>query len=483
VTRQPDGLAYAGSARSLRAGRPVPGTTELGANSTLRNPTPVTEGVMTRRAWFLVVLNLLVPGSAQALAGNRRLGRIGLGATLALWALAVVAIVLGFLAPTIPLTVVTTVLGLWVVQLLLVAYALLWVVLTLDTLRLVRIIRVRPASRPVVAAFLVVALALVAGTAAYGTYLAGVTRQGISDVFLAAPPEPPIDGRYNILLLGGDAGPDRDGLRPDSISVVSIDDATGAVTTFGLPRDLTNIPFSEGSPMLANYPEGYGHDDTCNVDVCQLNSIYTEVTLKSPELYPDAVARGSDPGIEAMRDAVQGALGMKIQYYVLVDMEGFSQLIDALGGITIDVKERLPIGGDVDEDGTPINVGAWIEPGKQHMDGNTALWYARSRHGTSDYDRMARQREVQEQMLQQLNPANVLTRFQDVAKAGSQVVKTDIPQGTLGHFVELAIKAKGQPTGDIEFVPPAIDPADPDYDYIHSTVSAALNPPTPAPGG
>ena len=479
MTRQPEGLAYAGSARSVRAGRAASGGTALGATSTLRNPNPVTEGVMTRRAWFLVVLNLLVPGSAQALAGSRRLGRIGLGATLALWALVTVAVVLGFLAPTIPLTVVTTVLGLWVVQVLLVAYALLWVVLTLDTLRLVRIIRVRPAARPVVAAFLVIALALVAGTAAYGTYLAGVTRQGISDVFLAAPPEPPIDGRYNILLLGGDAGPDRDGLRPDSISVVSIDDATGAVTTFGLPRDLTNIPFSEGSPMLANYPDGYGYDDTCNVDVCQLNSIYTEVTLKNPELYPDAVAQGSDPGIEAMRDAVQGALGMKIQYYVLVDMEGFSQLIDALGGITIDVKERLPIGSGVDENGND----AYLEPGIQHMDGNHALWYARSRHETSDYDRMARQREVQEQMLKQLNPANVLTRFQDVAKAGSQVVKTDIPQGTLGRFVELAVKAKGQAVNDIEFVPPAIDPAAPDYDYIRSTVAAALAPAAPAPAG
>jgi LCP family protein required for cell wall assembly len=477
VSRVPSQVAYAGTGRARGKGGSA-----LGASSTLRSPNPVTESVMTRRGWFLVVLNLLVPGSAQVLAGSRRLGRFALGATLFLWLLIAVAVALAYTARGVLFTLVTNPLVLWAVQGLLVAYVLLWVILTLDTLRLVRFVRVRGAARPAIALFSVVALVLLTAGAGYGAVLAGVTRNTISDVFSAAPPEPPIDGRYNILLLGGDAGPDRDGLRPDSVSVVSIDDATGSVAMFGLPRDLTNIPFSPDSPMLSLYPNGYGYEDTCNVDVCQLNSIYTEVTLKSPELYPNAVAQGSDPGIEAMRDAVQGALGIQIQYYVLIDMQGFEQLINALGGITIDVKERLPIGGDVDEDGNPIT-DAWLEPGVQHMDGNHALWYARSRHGTSDYDRMVRQREVQEAMLAQLDPANVLVHFESVAKAGSQVVKTDIPQGTLGHFVDLALKAKGQAPNDIEFVPDLIDPSDPDYDFIHQKVAEAIAPPAPAAGG
>ncbi|WP_307807442.1 LCP family protein [Naasia sp. SYSU D00948] len=448
------------------------GATALGAGSTLRTPNPPTEPVMTRRAWFLVVLNLLIPGSAQVLAGSRRLGRFGLAATLVLWALVALAVVLFFAARGLVLSVATNPFALWVLQALLVGYVVLWVVLTLDTLRLVRLVRVRSAARPLLAAFSVLTLAALAGAGGYGAVLAGVTRETISDVFFAGPPEPPIDGRYNVLLLGGDAGPDREGMRPDSVSVVSVDDATGSVAMFGLPRDLTDIPFSEGSPMQALYPDGYGHRNTCNVDVCQLNSIYTEVTLKNPDLYPDAVSEGSDPGIEAMRDAVEGALGIQIQYYVLIDMQGFSDLIDALGGITIDVKERLPIGSGVDENGNP----AYLEPGVQHMDGNHALWYARSRHGTSDYDRMARQREVQQAMLQQMDPTNVLLRFQDVAKAGAEVVKTDIPQGTLGHFVDLALKAKGQPITDIEFVPDLIDPADPDYEFIHARVQEAVAP-------
>ncbi|BDI21605.1 LCP family protein [Herbiconiux sp. L3-i23] len=444
----------------------------LGAGSTLRTPSPMTQRVMTRRGWFLVVLNLLVPGAAQTLAGNRRLGRFALGTTLALWALVVLTVAVYFLWPSVIFTAATNPIVLWVVQILLVGYAVVWIVVTLDTLRLVRFVRVRPPMRPAIAVFSIAALVLLTGTAAYGTMIAGVTRDTISNVFQAAPPEPPINGRYNILLLGGDAGPDREGLRPDSISVVSIEDATGKVSMFGLPRDLTNIPFSPESPMLANYPDGYGYDDYCDVDVCMLNSIYTEVTLKSPDLYPNALAEGSEPGIEAMRDAVEGALGIQIQYYVLIDMYGFEQLINALGGITIDVKERIPIGGSEDLS----DVETWIEPGVQHLDGNWALWYARSRHGsdTGDYARMQRQREVQQAMIQQMDPANVLARFQDVAAAGADVVKTDVPQGTLGHFVELALKAKGQPITDLEFVPPTIDPEAPDYALIQQMTAQAM---------
>jgi LCP family protein required for cell wall assembly len=457
----------------------------LGASSTLRTPNPVTEGVMTRRAWFLVVLNVLVPGSAQTLAGSRRLGRFGLGCTLLLWVLAAAAIVLAFTNRGVLLALVTNPIGLWLIQGVLVGYALLWIVLTFDTLRLVRFVRVRGVLRPVLAAVSVIALIALTGTAAYGAFLAGVTRDAISDVFRSSPPEPPIDGRYNVMLLGGDAGPDREGLRPDSVSVISIDDATGSVSMFGLPRDLTDIPFSEGSPMLADYPDGYGHNDTCDVDVCQLNSIYTEVELKSPQLYPDAAKEGSEPGIEAMRDAVEGALGITLQYYVLIDMQGFSDLIDALGGIDITATERVPIGGHLDDAGDLVGVGAWIEPGKHHLDGNHALWYARSRYGSEhgDYSRMARQREVQEAMINQLDPATVLTRFQQVALAGAQVVKTDIPQGTLGRFADLALKAKGQKVDDIEFVPDLIDPAAPDYDFIHSEVAKSIAPAEDTAGG
>ncbi len=180
-----------------------------------------------------------------------------------------------------------------------------------------------------------------------------------------------------------------------------------------------------------------------------------------------------------MRDAAEGVTGLTIQYYVLIDMQGFSQLIDALGGIDITVAERVPLGSNHYDDGSPAPAIGYIEAGPQHMNGETALWYARSRYATTDYDRMARQREVQEAIIAQANPANVLTNFSAIAKAGAQVVSTDIPQGMLSHFVDLGAKSRELPVVSIDFVPPEVDVVDPDFDAIRERVREALAPKEP----
>ncbi|MGV8881070.1 MAG: LCP family protein [Rhodoglobus sp.] len=449
-------------------------------SSPVRYPDTSSAEVMTKRAWWLVVLNLLVPGSAQLLAGNRKLGRFGVASTFVLWGLVIISILALLLAQSVFVTIATNYFALWIVQAAIVFYAGLWVVLTLDTVRLVRLVKVGERARAFVAGIAIVAMVGIAGTAAYGVMVAGVGRSTVGDIFAGGSVEPPIDGRYNFLLLGADAGPDRDGLRPDSISVVSVEAESGKATMFGLPRNLELAVFPEDSPMYELYPNGYGYDvdddgePDCGVDVCLLNSIYTEVELYHPELYPDAVAKGSEPGIEAMRDAVEGTLGIQLQYFALIDMQGFAQLIDALGGVVIDSTGRYPINGDVDEDGNPILEDGWIEPGVQTMNGYTALWYARSRNGTNDYDRMERQRQVQQAIIEQFDPLNVLTKFQAVAEAGAEVVRTDIPQGMLGPLVSLAGKTKSIPIETTEFVPPLIDPAYPDIEYIHQLVDEAL---------
>jgi LCP family protein required for cell wall assembly len=447
--------------------------------SPIRHPNLTSPQVMTRRGWWLVVLNFLIPGSAQVLAGSRRLGRFGLGATLTLLVLAVVAGVSYLLWPAVVLTVFTNTIGLWAAAIVLAFYAVVWLILTLDTLRLVRLVRAKPRARPLIAAFATIVMVAVCGTAAYGAYVATTASGFLSSIFVAGPTEPPVNGRYNILLLGGDAGPDRSGLRPDSISVVSIDANTGQAAMIGLPRNLTNFPFSARSPLASVYPKGYGAVDGCEVDACMLNSVYTEVELKSPQMYPNAVKNGSEPGIEGMRDAAQGITGLKIQYYVLIDMQGFADLVDSLGGVDINVTERVPVHADA----SFTKVAFWFEPGQQHMDGYHALWYARSRHGTSDYDRMNRQHQLEEAILAQANPANVLTKFQAVASAGTQVVKTDVPQGMLGYFVDLASKTKKHPIVPVQLTPANnIDPENPDYGQIRQLIDTSLAPaPTPSP--
>ena len=441
----------------------------MSAQLPVRHPDLSSPSFMTKRAWTLVLLNVVVPGSAQVLAGSRRLGRWGLASTLVFWSAALVTAALALFWRTPLFDVATNVAALTVVQVFLVYYAVLWSVLTIDTLRLVRIIRTVPTARGFLAGVMVLLMAGTVGPMAWGAYLTGVQHGLLDSLFtsrLAAAD--PVDGRYNILLLGGDAGADRTGLRPDSISVASIDAETGATTIIGIPRNLYNAPFSEGSPLWGQYPDGYSCGDDCLVSY-----LYT-YGEEHPELYPEAEAKGSNPGIEAMRDAVSGVTGLTLQYYVLIDMQGFVELIDALGGITVDNTEgRLPINGGVDGAGNPINVDGWIEPGEQVLDGYHALWYARARHGSDDYHRMARQREVQQALLSQFQPATVLAKFQSVASAGAQTVDTDIPQGALSAFVELALQAKEQQITDLEIVPPAYSNVYPDFDVIHADVAAA----------
>lgn len=482
---------------------PRPRTREpLVESRPMRNPDVSSREVMTRRGWWLVVLNVLVPGSAQILAGNRRLGRFGLAATLFLWTVLVLTALGALLWPSglfalatgsfipdflswfrwVPLTVV---------QIVLIGYVVLWIVLTIDTLRLVRLVRTGPLARFAIAFVSVGLLVLTGSGAAWAAQAAGTTRDGFAQIFAeSAPVVPPSDGYYNILLLGADSGEGRDSMRFDSISVVSINASSGAVTITGIPRDMPHFPFAPG-PMQDEYPDGHTGfaNATCGWG-SGINQLRTEVEVckDGNALYPDAVANGSEPGIEATKDAAEGILGIQIPYYVLIDMKGFADVVDALGGVDITVDERLPKGGPA-YDGQPVDDWAfgWIEPGAQHMDGDIAQWYARSRYTTSDFDRMRRQRQLQEAILAQFTPQNVLQHFTEVWKAGTNVVETDLPQGLIAPtLVDLALKAKGEPVTTIELTPEGgVDEFDPDYAQVQQILRDKLHSPTeteaPAP--
>ncbi|WP_438353567.1 LCP family protein [Microbacterium sp. CJ88] len=486
-----------------------PSRTRPGARSAfleerpMRYPDASSRPLMTRRGWWLVLLNFLLPGSAQVLAGNRRLGRFGLGATLFLW---VVLILAGLCALMSFPTLVAFATGAWIpdwlawfrwlpltlVQGVLIAYAVLWIVLTIDTLRLVRLVRTGSVSRFAIALLSIVLVAASSFVAGTGAVAAGATRDAFTQIFGAsAPVVPPSDGYYNILLLGADSGEGRDSMRYDSISVVSINATTGAVTITGIPRDMPNFPFAPG-PMLDKYPNGHtGHANaTCGWG-SGINQLRTEVEVcqDGNALYPNAVANGSTPAVEATKDAAEGILGIQIPYYVFIDMHGFAALVDALGGVDINVQQRLPKGGGPQYPGQPAEEWAigWIEAGPQHMDGDTAQWYARSRYTTSDFDRMRRQRELQQAILAQATPQNVVARFQDVAAAGTAIVETDLPQGLIAPtLLDLGMKAKSQPVTTIELTPAGgIDEFNPDWAYIRQLMQTTLHPPTatPTPAG
>jgi LCP family protein required for cell wall assembly len=470
--------------------RPAParaGSARVVQDRPLRYPDTSSREVMTRRGWWLVGLDFLLPGSAQAAAGNRRLAKIGLASTLVMWVLLILAGLSALLWQQFFLTIVTNWFALLLIQGLLLAYAVLWLVLMIDTLRLVRLVKTGTAARFGILGLAVALLIASSGGAVYASQSVGAARDALGAIFGASGPSvPPSDGYYNILLLGADSGEGRDSMRFDSISVVSVNATTGATTITGIPRDMPNVPFSAG-PMQDKYPNGHdGYADASCGWGSGINQLRTEVEVcqGGNALYPDAVANGSEPGIEATKDAAEGVLGIEIPYYVFVDMHGFASLVDALGGVEITVEERLPEGGGPAYGGQPAEEWAtgWIEVGTQRMDGDTAQWYARSRYTTSDFDRMKRQRQLQAAILAQFTPQVVLTRFQDVAAAGQDLIQTDLPQSLLPFLAELALKAKEQPISTIELTPEGgIDEYDPDFAYIQQLVQQTLHPPTPTP--
>lgn len=439
---------------------------------------------MTRRGWWLVIVGFLIPGSAQVLAGNRKLGRIGLAATLTMWLLGLVALGLFLFSRNTMLVLVEQTWLLFVIRAVLIAYAVLWLILAVDTLRLVKFVRARPNARWGIAALSAVLMVVSSGGALYAANLVGVTGETLDNVFADGPVAEPVDGHYNILLLGADSGEGRDSMRFDSISVASVNAESGQVTVFGIPRDMPNVPFSAG-PMQDMYPNGYeGHaDPDCGWEG-KINQLNTELELcrDGHAIYPNAEADGSTPGIEATRDAAEGVLGLEIQYYAFINMEHFASLIDALGGVEINVLERLPKGGGPAYDGQPADEWAsgWIEAGPQLMDGDTAQWYARSRYTTTDWDRMRRQGEIQAAILAQFDPQTVLLRFQDVAAAGSEMVRTNLPKGLLSKLASIALDSQKLQMQRIELVPPLVDPDYPDYAAIQQLVQDTLHPAPPA---
>ncbi len=453
----------------------------------MRYPDATSEAVMTRRGWWLVLLGFLIPGSAQVLAGNRKLGRVGLAATLALWFCALAGLGIFFFARDWLFIVLEQTWLLYVARVIMIAYAILWLVLAIDTLRLVKFVRARSGARFGIAGLAVVLMFAGTGGALYAANIVGVTGETLDDVFQDGPVAEPVDGYYNILLLGADSGEGRDSMRFDSISVVSVNAETGQVTITGIPRDMPNVPFAPG-PMADMYPNGYeGHADAeCGWEG-KINQLNTELTLcrNGADFYPDAEANGSTPGIEATKDAAEGVLGIEIPYYAFIDMSHFANLIDALGGVEINVTERLPKGGGPAYEGQSADEWAigWIEVGQQRMDGDTAQWYARSRYTTSDWDRMERQRELQAAILAQFDPQTVLLRFQDIAKAGSDLVSTDVPKGLLAKLAGIAEKSQQLGMTSIELVPPLVDPDYPDYAAIQQLIHDSLHPVVPEEEG
>ncbi|MCL1601442.1 MAG: LCP family protein [Actinomycetia bacterium] len=244
------------------------------------------------------------------------------------------------------------------------------------------------------------------------------------------------DDRLNILLIGGDFGQGRTGVRTDTMITVSIDPVTGETAMFSVPRNWTYSPL----------PEGMGIWD-CDCYPELINELWV-----MGEQYPDAFPGPGTPSENAVKGVIGEFLGLDIDYYAMVNLDGFVDIVDALGGVNIYVPSTV-----IDEE-YPHEDGSYerlqIDQGWQELDGHLALAYARTRNADSDYFRMNRQRCVIEAMIEEADPTALVLNFGKLADVMKNTMQTDIPIDALPQLIELLPGVDLDEVVSIRFIPP-----------------------------
>ena len=414
--------------------------------------------VRFRRAMALMLMTLVLPGSAQLVAGNRKVGRIALRIWLGLVSLVVLTLLVGLLWHGLVFKVAVSTWLLGLLRLALTVVAVGWAALFVDAWRIGQPLSLHLGHRRAVVGVNGLLSLTVAGTLLFGAHLVGVQRDLVFAMSGDGAVSGAHDGRFNVLLAGGDSGAGRWGLRPDSMTIASIDAETGRTVLIGLPRNMANFPFAKGSVMREQFPDGF------DCDGCYLNGVSTWAE-DNTELFPHS----KHPGMDATIEAIEGVTGLKINYWSMVNLQGFKDLVDAVGGVTLNVRSPIPVGG------LGSDVTGYIQPGVRKLNGHDTLWYARAREGSDDYSRMARQKCVMNAMLQQISPQSAVRNFAQIAEAGSAMISTNVPAGELDTFAQLALKAKGQKVSTLSLVPPMINTADPDIALIKKKVAQAID--------
>ncbi|NND04490.1 MAG: LCP family protein [Acidimicrobiia bacterium] len=237
--------------------------------------------------------------------------------------------------------------------------------------------------------------------------------------------------RVNFLLLGSDAGVGRIGTRTDTIILVSVDPASGDTAMFSVPRNLTEAPLP----------------DDMGVWSCDCFPDIITHLWANGEWYPDAFPGDQAPSVNALKAAMGLTFGVEIHHYAKVELAGFAEVIDALGGVTIDVPKRIVDDQYPHETGGTVRV--VIEAGEQHLDGHHALAYSRIRRGSGDFARMHRQRCVIASVMANTDASDVLAAGSELAGAFMDHIETDIPLEALADLMSLISKVDTDRLGSL----------------------------------
>ena len=337
--------------------------------------------------------------------------------------------------------------------------------------RLVAVIEVinarRSGTRQRLAAFVaVVGLLVVAFPAGYSVVRADQLNEVINKVFVTSGSSDPIsaiagdatdDDFQTILLLGGDEGPGRWALRTDTMILVSIHKASGRVAMVSIPRNLRGVRFPEGSAMHDEFSKGFK-------DLS--NAIYPYVYA-----HPDVAARylrgDLAPEAVALVTGLSYSMDVTIDDYVLVNMQGFLEIVDALGGVTVNLDKKIPMPGNVP--GAKHAYPPTIGPGEVKLDGTLALGYVRSRAADSDYRRMGRQRDLLERLAAQTSGTDVLRNFPQLADIAKENVRTSLTPDEFAFLVD-RLRSGTNIQESAGLTPPLINPGRPDWEVIANLI-------------
>ena len=287
----------------------------------------------------------------------------------------------------------------------------------------------------------------------------GVVQQVFQDSsnagIVSVPPLiDPLAGEFHtVLLMGSDEGSDRLGLRTDTMIIAIVHEATGRTALVSVPRNLTGVRFPPDTPLAERYPDGFEDDEDGLI-----NALYI-IVENDAELKAAYETDAMPAGVHALMQGLTYSLGITIDDYALINSCGFVKVVDALGGITIDLEKELPMAGKLRC--SNYDLPPTIGPGEVYMDGTKALGYVRSRLGDSDYQRMERQRILLQTIVDEVGLDDLLFRFDGLARAVEDNVRTSMT--LLEARTLLGVLQTENGFTSVGLSPPLVEPGHPDY--------------------
>jgi LCP family protein required for cell wall assembly len=248
-------------------------------------------------------------------------------------------------------------------------------------------------------------------------------------------PNVEVGERVNVLLVGIDSSPNRTTQLTDTMLVVSLDPQGAQSAMISLPRDLYGIPLPDGRIFNA-----------------KLNSLMAFASARPAE-FPLG-------GAGTLKAAIGDMLGVRIHYFAAINLLGFKQAIDAVGGVDVTVERTISDPTYSDEWGSR---GFYLEPGRYHLDGVLALAFARSRKGAGDNDftRADRQQELLQALREQLTAGNVMLTLPGLLDAVKNAIATDVPSDRIPELAQAVQEADMSRLRRIVLKPPEYMTADP----------------------